>query len=350
MNSNPKCFENLLKENHSNILHLLFKHSKEKMNIEEFKSRLILPIIASPMFIVSGTKLVIECCKNGIVGTFPALNGRSSEDFESMLIEITSELDKFEKETGIKPAPFGVNIIVNHTNPRVLPDLQICAKYKVPLIITSLGAVKEVVDAVHGWGGLIFHDVVKKRHAEKAAEAGVDGIICVSAGAGGHAGTAHPFALLAEIKEFFSGQIILAGSINTGKEILAAKILGADFAYMGTRFIATQECLASDEYKKMIIDSGISDVTYTAGVSGVNANFLTKSIENAGIDIHEKKTEDFSKLTGEHAKAWKDIWSAGHGVAEINSIPTVNELVNEIKRDYKKALAEVNTLQENLKF
>src|SRR5690606_29895059 len=216
------------------------------MTIEEFKSNLSLPIIVSPMFIVSGTKLVIECCKNGIVGTFPALNGRTSEDFENMLIEITSELAQFEQETGIKPAPFGVNIIVNHTNPRVLPDLQICAKYKVPLIITSLGAVKEIVEAVHSWGGLIFHDVVKKRHAEKAAEAGVDGIICVSAGAGGHAGTAHPFALLAEIKSFFQGQIIMAGSINTGKEILAAQVLGADFAYMGTRFIATKECLASE--------------------------------------------------------------------------------------------------------
>lgn len=320
------------------------------MTIEEFKSNLILPIIASPMFIVSGTKLVIECCKNGIVGTFPALNGRTSEDFENMLIEITTELDKFEKETGKKPAPFGVNIIVNHTNPRVLPDLQICAKYQVPLIITSLGAVKEIVDAVHGWGGLIFHDVVKKRHAEKAAEAGVDGIICVSAGAGGHAGTAHPFALLAEIKSFFKGQIIMAGSINTGKEVLAAQILGADFAYMGTRFIATQECLASDEYKQMIVDSGISDVTYTAGVSGVPANFLTKSIEKAGIDVNEKKTEDFSKLTGEHAKAWKDIWSAGHGVAEIHSIPTVEELVEEIKMDYKNAWNQAKNLQNNLSF
>src|SRR5690606_11392007 len=162
------------------------------MTTQDLQSRLTLPIIASPMFIVSGTKLVIECCKSGIVGTFPALNGRTTDDFENMLIEITTELEKFEKETGIKPAPFGVNIIVNHTNPRVLPDLEICAKYKVSLVITSLGAVKEIVDAVHGWGGLILHDVIKKRHAEKAAEAGVDGIICVAAGAGGHAGTAHP--------------------------------------------------------------------------------------------------------------------------------------------------------------
>src|SRR5690606_1843204 len=256
----------------------------------------------------------------------------------------------FEAETGKKPAPYGVNLIVNRTNPRLIPDLQICAKYQVPLIITSLGAVKEIVDAVHGWGGLIFHDVVKKRHAKKAAEAGVDGIICVSAGAGGHAGTANPFALLTEIKEVFEGEIILAGSINTGKEILAAQILGADFAYMGTRFIATQECLASEEYKQMILDSGISDVIYTDGVSGVNANFLTKSIEKAGIDISEKKKEDFSQLNGDHAKAWKDIWSAGHGVAGIHSVPTVAELLEEIKTDYKKAIEKTKSIQEKLKF
>lgn len=311
------------------------------MTLSELKSSLELPIIASPMFIVSGTKLVIECCKNGIVGTFPALNGRTSADFENMLGEIQSELKEFEAETGKKPAPFGVNLIVNKTNPRLLPDLEICIKHKVPLIITSLGAVKEIVDAVHSYGGLIFHDVVKKRHAEKAAEAGVDGIICVSAGAGGHAGMAHPFALINEIKSFYKGAIIMAGSINTGNEVLAAQIAGADFAYMGTRFIATKECLASDEYKEMILASGIDDVLYTDGVSGVMANFLKKSIEKAGIDLSEKKEEDFSKLNGEHAKAWKDIWSAGHGVTEIKDVPTVSELVGRIKSEYKKAIEKV---------
>lgn len=320
------------------------------MNIQEFKSRLTLPVIVSPMFIISGTKMVIECCKNGIIGTFPALNGRTTEDFEKMLIEITTELKNFEEKTGIKPAPFGVNIIVNHTNPRVIPDLEICAKYKVPLIITSLGAVKEIVDAVHGWGGLIFHDVIKKRHAEKAAEAGVDGIICVSAGAGGHAGTANPFALLTEIKSFFKGQIILAGSINSGAEILAAQTIGADFAYMGTRFIATQECLASQEYKEMVINSGIDDILYTEGVSGVKANFLIKSIEKAGMDINQKKEEDFSKLTGEQAKAWKDIWSAGHGVAGIHTIKPIQELVQDLKREYIESLENQMKIYENLKF
>jgi len=320
------------------------------MTIQELKSRLTLPIIASPMFIVSGTKLVIECCKNGITGTFPALNGRTTEAFEEMLKEIISELNKFKQETEITPAPFGVNLIVNKTNPRLLPDLELCIKYQVPIIITSLGAVKEVVDAVHSYGGLIFHDIIKKRHAEKAAEAGVDGIICVSAGAGGHAGTANPFALVNEVRKFYNGAIVLAGSINTGNEILAAQIAGADFAYMGTRFIATEECLASGEYKQMIVNSGIDDVIYTDGVSGVNANFLKKSIEKSGIDINEKKEEDFSKLSGEHAKAWKDIWSAGQGVAEISDIPTVSGLVERLKSEYKLALGKAKSIEENLKF
>ena len=320
------------------------------MTITELKNRTQIPVIASPMFIVSGTQLVIESCKNGIIGTFPALNGRTSEAFEEMLKEINSELEKFEAETGKKPAPYGVNLIVNRTNPRLLPDLELCVKYKVPLIITSLGAVKEIVDAVHSYGGLIFHDVVKKRHAEKAAEAGVDGIICVSAGAGGHAGMAHPFALLNEIRSFYDGALIMAGSINTGQEVLAAEIAGADFAYMGTRFIATKECAASEEYKQMIVESGIDDVIYTDGVSGVSANFLKKSIELAGIDVSEKKEEDFSKLTGEHAKAWKDIWSAGHGVAEIKDVPSVSELVERLKSEYKSALERTKIIQENLKF
>lgn len=320
------------------------------MTIQELKSRLSLPVVASPMFIVSGTKLVIECCKNGIVGTFPALNGRTSEAFEEMLREVTSELEKFEQETGIKPAPFGVNIIVNKTNPRVMPDLELCVKYKVPLVITSLGAVKELVDAVHGYGGLVFHDIIKKRHAEKAAEAGVDGLICVAVGAGGHAGTANPFALVAEIKSFFKGAILLAGSLDTGSDILAAQTIGADFAYMGTRFIATQECLAQGEYKQMVVESGIDDIIYTDGVSGVHANFLKKSILKANINIDEKKEEDFSKMTGEHSKAWRDIWSAGHGSTNIKDVPTVAELVGSLKQDYKAALDKNLERRENLKF
>lgn len=320
------------------------------MTINEFKQRLDIPVISSPMFLVSRTELVIEACKNGVCGTFPSLNGRTSEDFEQMLIEITTELKKFEEETGKKPAPFGVNIIVNHTNPRIQPDLALCAKYKVPLIITSLGAVKEIVDAVHGYGGLVFHDVIKKRHAEKATEAGVDGIIAVTAGAGGHAGTANPFALLADIKSVFKGSVLLAGALNTGRDVAAVIDMGADFAYMGTRFIATKEGHADQAYKDMIVNSTLEDVIYTAGVSGVKANFLTKSLELAGVDLNEDKEEDFSKLNGDGQKAWKDIWSAGHGVSGIHEIPSTKELINQIKAEYKAVLQENKRRLEELKY
>ncbi|WP_300663037.1 nitronate monooxygenase, partial [Fluviicola sp.] len=310
------------------------------MNIKELKNSVILPVIASPMFLVSGSRLVIECCKNGIVGTLPSLNGRSSADFEQFLIEITTELKQFEEETRRKPAPFGINLIVNKTNPRLMPDLELCVKYKIPLVITSLGAVKEVVDAVHSYGGLVFHDVIKKRHAEKAIEAGVDGIIAVANGAGGHAGTANPFALVEEIRSFYKGTLILAGTITRGKDILAAQTMGADFAYMGTRFIATEESMAQPEYKKMLVASHIDDIMYTDGISGVNANFLIPSIEKSGIDISEKKEEDFSKLSAEHGKAWKDIWSAGQGTTGIEQIEPVAAVVDHLKQEYKAALLE----------
>jgi nitronate monooxygenase len=312
------------------------------MTIEELKSRTALPVFAAPMFLVSGTKLVIECCRNGIVGSFPSLNGRTSKDFEDMLIEISTSLREWENESGKKASPYAVNIIVNKTNPRVLPDLQLCVKYKVPIVITSLGAVKEVVDAVHSYGGLVFHDIIKKRHAEKAAESGVDGIICVTAGAGGHAGIANPFALVAEIRSFFKGAILLAGSINTGSDILAAKIMGADFAYMGTRFIATRESLASEEYKKMITESAIEDVIYTDSISGVNANFLKKSIEKAGVDPTKPKgSEDFSDLHAGSA-AWKDIWSAGQGVTGIKDIPSVSEMVARLQKEYQEKVNSIS--------
>ncbi|MGJ1312187.1 NAD(P)H-dependent flavin oxidoreductase [Sphingobacterium lactis] len=319
------------------------------MTVEELKSRLSLPVIASPMFLVSGTKLVIECCKNGVAGTFPAFNGKTSERFEAMLEEITSELEKFEQQTGIKPAPFGVNIIVNKTNPRILPDLELCKKYKVPIMITSLGAVKELVDSVHSYGGLVFHDIIKKRHAEKAAEAGVDGLICVSAGAGGHAGTASPFALVAEIRSFYNGAILLAGSLNTGNDILAGQTIGADFAYMGTCFIATKESLARQEYKQMVIDSGIDDIVYTDSISGVNANFLKKSIEAHQVNTDAKVQEDFSQLSNENAKAWKDIWSAGQGSAGIHSVPTVSDLITQLKAEYRSALDRNLKIAERFK-
>src|SRR6056297_2539895 len=221
----------------------------------EFIQNLSLPVIAAPMFLISGPKLVVECCKNGIVGTFPALNQRTSEGFEEWLIQIKSELKAFEEETGKKPAPFGVNLIVHQTNPRLEADLKLCIKHKVPLIITSLGAVSQVVDAIHSYDGLVFHDIIKKRHAEKAQEAGVDGLILVAAGAGGHAGTINPMSLVAEIKKFFHKTIILSGCISTGRDIASALQMGADMAYMGTRFINAEESQAPEAYRQMIIDA-----------------------------------------------------------------------------------------------
>ncbi len=272
-----------------------------------FIQELSLPAIAAPMFLISGPQLVIECCKNGIVGTFPALNQRTSEGFEEWLIEIKTELQKFEKETGKKAAPFGVNLIVHPTNPRLEADVKLCIKHKVPIIITSLGAVSTVVDAIHSYGGLVFHDIIKKRHAEKAAEAGVDGLILVAAGAGGHAGTINPMTLVAEIKKIFQKTIILSGCISTGRDIASAMQMGADLAYMGTRFINTEESKASPEYRKMIIDAGASDVVYTASISGVHANFLGASLKAAGIT-----EEDLKK--GYQNRFWQRIGYRGKSV------------------------------------
>lgn len=295
------------------------------------------------MFLISGPQLVIECCKNGIVGTFPALNQRSSEGFESWLIEIKSALKEFEKETGKKPAPFGVNLIVHQTNPRLEADLKLCIKHQVPLVITSLGAVSQVVDAIHSYGGLVFHDIIKKRHAEKASEAGVDGLILVAAGAGGHAGTINPMTLVSEIKQFYTKTIILSGCISTGRDVASALQMGADLAYMGTRFINTEESKATPEYRKMIIDAGASDVVYTASISGVHANFLGASLKAAGITEEDLKKDtkiDFGKELDTEAKAWKTIWSAGQGVATIHNTLSVSSLVSNLKSEFKKAIEE----------
>lgn len=314
-----------------------------------FIQELSLPAIAAPMFLISGPQLVIECCKNGIVGTFPALNQRTSEGFEEWLIEIKTELEKFENETGKKAAPFGVNLIVHTTNPRLEADVKLCVKHKVPIIITSLGAVSTVVDAIHSYGGLVFHDIIKKRHAEKAAEAGVDGLILVAAGAGGHAGTINPMTLVAEIKKIFQKTIILSGCISTGRDIASAMQMGADLAYMGTRFINTEESKASPEYRKMIIDAGASDVVYTASISGVHANFLGASLKAAGItedDLKKDTKIDFGKELDTEAKAWKTIWSAGQGSALIDNNPPVSELVNNLKNEFKNAVEEQIKLLE----
>ncbi len=308
-----------------------------------FIKDLSLPAIAAPMFLISGPKLVIECCKNGIVGTFPALNQRTSEGFEEWLIEIKTALAAFEKETGKKAAPFGVNLIVHPTNPRLEADIKLCVKHKVPLIITSLGAVSQVVDAIHSYGGLVFHDVIKKRHAQKAAGAGVDGLILVAAGAGGHAGTINPMTLVAEIKKFYDKTIILSGCISTGRDIASALQMGADLAYMGTRFINVEESKAPEEYRKMIVESGASDVVYTASISGVHANFLGASLKAAGITEEDLKKDakiDFGKELDTEAKAWKTIWSAGQGVATIENVISVSELVNTLKSEFKSAIEE----------
>ncbi len=312
-------------------------------NKPSFISDLSLPAMAAPLFLISGPKLVIECCKNGIVGTFPALNQRTSEGFEEWIIEIKTALKEFEETTGKKAAPFGVNLIVHQTNPRLEADIKLCVKHKVPIIITSLGAVRMVVDAIHSYKGLVFHDVIKKRHAEKAAEAGVDGLILVAAGAGGHGGTINPMPLVAEIKKFFKKTIILSGCISTGRDIASALQMGADMAYMGTRFINTNEAKAPEEYKKMIIDAGASDVVYTAAISGVHANFLGPSLKAAGIteeDLKRDKKIDFGKELDTEAKAWKTIWSAGQGSALIKDSVPVGELVQSLKSEFKSAIEE----------
>jgi len=317
-----------------------------------FIDHLNLPVVAAPMFLISGPKLVIECCKNGVVGTFPALNQRTSEGFEEWLIEIKNELNQFEKETGKKAAPFGVNLIVHHTNPRLQADLDLCIKHKVPLIITSLGAVSDLVDAVHSYGGLVFHDVIKKRHAQKAATAGVDGLILVAAGAGGHAGTLNPMPFIQEIRSFYDKTILLSGCMSNGRDVASAMQMGADLAYLGTRFINTKESKASEGYRQMIIECGASDIVYTAAVSGVDANFLRPSLEAMGITEEMWKLRakvDFGKeldAAQAEAKAWKTLWSAGQGVTTINDNIAVGDLVIRMKMEFREAIKKQSLLLE----
>ena len=322
------------------------------MSNPKFFESLSLPVIAAPMFLISGPKLVIECCKNGIVGTFPALNQRTTEGFEQWVVEIKTALKEFESETGEKAAPFGVNLIVHQTNPRVQADLAICIKHQVPLIITSLGAVPQLVGAVHSYGGMVFHDVIKKRHAEKAAEAGVDGLILVCAGAGGHAGTLNPMPFVAEIKKFFKKTILLSGCISNGRDVASALQMGADLAYMGTRFINTKESKAPEDYRKMIIESGANDIVYTAAISGVSANFLRPSLEAVGITeemLSRPKKIDFgNELSAmeKEAKAWSTIWSAGQGVTNISDNPSVKDLIYLMKKEFKAAIELQQALLE----
>jgi len=297
--------------------------------------RLRLPVVAAPMFLISNPQLVLACCANGVVGSFPALNQRDSAGFKAWLEEIEAGLAQLQA-----PAPYAVNLIVHPSNPRLQADLALCVEHQVPIVITSLGAVKEVVDAVHGYGGLVFHDVTTRRHAEKAAEAGVDGLIAVAAGAGGHAGTWSPFALVAEIRQFFDKTLLLAGCINQGHEILAARLLGADLAYMGTRFIATRESQAQDAYKKMLLDAHAADIVHTPAVSGVPASFLRQSLEQAGYDMAALKHnlgEVKLKPLDEEAKAWKTVWSAGQGAGGIHDLPDTAVLIERLRDEYQAA-------------
>ncbi|WP_339081122.1 nitronate monooxygenase family protein [Pseudomonas sp. TMP9] len=309
------------------------------------EQRLRLPIVAAPMFLVSNPELVLACCNNGIVGSFPALNQRESSAFKAWLEEIKAGLNT-------DAAPYAVNLIVHASNPRLQADLAICVEQQVPIIITSLGAVKDVVDAVHSYGGLVFHDVTTRRHAEKAAEAGVDGLIAVAAGAGGHAGTLSPFALIAEIRQFFDKTLLLAGCLNQGHEVLAAQLLGADLAYLGTRLIATQENAASAAYKQMILDAKAADIIHTPAVSGVPASFMRQSLELAGYDLKQLQNKgeinygEKLKPLDEEAKAWKTVWSAGQGVGTIQDLPSVSQLIARLDHEYRAALTYTHSVQQ----
>lgn len=302
---------------------------------DSLAARLKLPAIAAPMFLTSGPDLVVEVCRSGLIGTFPALNQRTTAGFVEWLEEIEARL-------GAHPAaaPFGVNLIVHRSNPRLEVDLEQVVRHRVPLVITSLGAAGDIVDAVHSYGGLVFHDVINRRHAEKAAEAGVDGIIAVCAGAGGHAGTLSPFALIDEIRSFFAGTVVLSGAITTGRHIAAARMMGADMAYLGTRFIATREALVGDDYKKMIVAANAADIVYTPNISGVHANFLRPSIVAAGLDPDNLPAHIELDMQNE-AKAWKTVWSAGQGIGSIRDIPAAAHLCNALIDEYHEAIGRL---------
>lgn len=307
------------------------------------RDRLALPVIGAPMFIVSNPELVIEQCKAGIVGSFPALNARPAHVLEEWLARITNELDAYRRaHPERKVAPFAVNQIVHSSNDRLQHDLDLAVKYQVPIQITSLRAPDAVVEAAHGYGGLVFHDVTNIAHAKRALAAGVDGLILVCAGAGGHAGRLSPFALVPEVRAFYDGTIILSGAIAGGASVLAAQALGADLAYIGTRFIATREANASPEYKQALIDARAEDIVYTNLFTGVHGNYLRSSIERAGLDPDNLPQADKSLMSfgsgGSHrSKAWKDIWGAGQGTGQIHDVPTTAELVARLAAEYRAA-------------
>lgn len=306
---------------------------------------LSLPVIASPMFIASGPQLVAAQCKAGIVGSFPALNARPAELLDSWLTELRKELADFqEANPDSKVGPIGVNQIVHQSNDRLEHDIAVCVKHQVPIIISSLRAPpKDMLDAVHGYGGIVLHDVISIRHAQKALDAGVDGLVLVAAGAGGHTGSLSPFALVGEVRKLFGGPIALSGSIATGDAILAAQAMGADFAYIGSRWLATKESNVSDAYRDAIVESSAADVVCTNLFTGVHGNYLKKSIVNAGLDPDALPESDKSKMSfgSGNSKVWRDIWGAGQGVGLMDDVPTVADMVARLKREYNAARARL---------
>lgn len=304
-------------------------------------NRLSLPVVGAPLFIVSNPDLVIAQCESGIVGSFPALNARPKELLDEWLRRITEELRRYAVDhPEARVAPFAVNQIIHHSNDRLEHDLALCVKHRVPLIITSLRAPGDVVGRIHDYGGLVFHDVTNVRHAEKALEAGVDGLILVCAGAGGHAGTLSPFALVGEVRRIYDGPIVLSGSITTGPGVLAAQAIGADLAYMGTRFIASNEANADQRYKDMIVDCAAKDIVYTPFFSGVHGNYLKPSIAAAGLDPENLPLADKTSMNfgSTRVKPWRDIWGAGQGVGNIREILPVAQIVERLKQEYRAAL------------
>ena len=305
---------------------------------------LSLPVIGSPLFIISNPKLVIEQCKAGVVGSMPALNARPAEQLDEWLAEITETLAAYNQANPDKPAaPFAINQIVHKSNDRLEHDMQVCAKYKVPIVITSLGAREDVNQAVHGWGGVVLHDIINNKFAKKAIEKGADGLIAVAAGAGGHAGVKSPFALIQEIRQWFDGPVALSGSIASGGAVLAAQAMGADFAYIGSAFIATHEARAQDAYKQAIVESSSDDIVYSNLFTGVHGNYLAPSIRAAGLDPDNLPESDPSKMNfgGNSTKAWKDIWGCGQGIGAVKAIGPVEDLVARLEREYIAAKARI---------
>ncbi|MBX5046969.1 NAD(P)H-dependent flavin oxidoreductase [Rhizobium lentis] len=306
------------------------------------KDKLRLPVIGSPLFIISHPALTLAQCKAGVVGAFPALNARPESQLDEWLAEITEELARHDATHPERPAaPFAVNQIVHMSNKRLEHDLSLCVKYKVPIVISSLGAVPEVNAAVHSYGGIVLHDIINNRHAHSAIRKGADGLIAVAAGAGGHAGTLSPFALVQEIREWFDGPLLLAGAISTGGAILAAEAMGADMAYIGSPFIATQEARAAPAYKQAIVDGAANDIVYSNYFTGVHGNYLKPSIVAAGMDpdnlpVADPSKMDFEQATG-GAKAWKDIWGSGQGISAVKAVEPVAKLVDRLEAEYKAA-------------